>query len=115
EEKYSNFIMEFAFKLTEGANNGIGIRAALEGNPAYDAMEIQVLDNAADKYADLETWQYHGSVYGVVPAERGALNPVGEWNTQEIIADGDRKSTRLNSSHVSISYAVFCLKKKSMN
>src|SRR5207249_10577413 len=27
-------------------------------------------------------------------------------------ADGDRKSTRLNSSHVSISYAVFCLKKK---
>src|SRR5699024_12507690 len=28
---------------------------------------------------------------------------------------GDRKSTRLNSSHVSISYAVFCLKKKSKN
>src|SRR5437868_7621407 len=28
------------------------------------------------------------------------------------IADPDRKSTRLNSSHVSISYAVFCLKKK---
>src|SRR5438477_8783711 len=26
--------------------------------------------------------------------------------------DGDRKSTRLNSSHMSISYAVFCLKKK---
>src|SRR5437868_12111605 len=29
-------------------------------------------------------------------------------------ARGDRKSTRLNSSHVSISYAVFCLKKKNM-
>src|SRR5438067_5946184 len=28
------------------------------------------------------------------------------------LCDGDRKSTRLNSSHVSISYAVFCLKKK---
>src|SRR5690348_17919283 len=28
------------------------------------------------------------------------------------LADGDRKSTRLNSSHPSISYAVFCLKKK---
>src|SRR5439155_15567548 len=27
-------------------------------------------------------------------------------------AEGDRKSTRLNSSHVAISYAVFCLKKK---
>src|SRR5439155_3499128 len=29
-----------------------------------------------------------------------------------VAADGDRKSTRLNSSHVAISYAVFCLKKK---
>src|SRR5438067_10789542 len=28
---------------------------------------------------------------------------------------GDRKSTRLNSSHVSISYAVFCLKKKKLH
>src|SRR5699024_12456392 len=30
----------------------------------------------------------------------------------EVLSDTDRKSTRLNSSHVSISYAVFCLKKK---
>src|SRR5690606_41183028 len=29
-----------------------------------------------------------------------------------LLAPGDRKSTRLNSSHVKISYAVFCLKKK---
>src|SRR5438874_5185181 len=29
--------------------------------------------------------------------------------------EGDRKSTRLNSSHVEISYAVFCLKKKKQN
>src|SRR5690606_40452915 len=29
-----------------------------------------------------------------------------------LVATGDRKSTRLNSSHVKISYAVFCLKKK---
>src|SRR5438067_5277982 len=44
----------------------------------------------------------------------------GSWRTHQLRADGyalrqdleDRKSTRLNSSHVSISYAVFCLKKK---
>src|SRR5437868_7916481 len=33
----------------------------------------------------------------------------------EDLAIQDRKSTRLNSSHVSISYAVFCLKKKNIN
>src|SRR2546426_5892227 len=32
-----------------------------------------------------------------------------------IVAQGDRKSTRLNSSHLVISYAVFCLKKKNKN
>src|SRR5690625_6656261 len=31
-----------------------------------------------------------------------------------VLPDGDRKSTRLNSSHVAISYAVFCLKKKNI-
>src|SRR5436305_10109962 len=39
---------------------------------------------------------------------------VGEYRQRPLggIADQDRKSTRLNSSHVRISYAVFCLKKK---
>src|SRR3712207_9530733 len=39
----------------------------------------------------------------------------GEWVLQEqvcVVALVDRKSTRLNSSHANISYAVFCLKKK---
>src|SRR2546430_10744892 len=35
----------------------------------------------------------------------------GDW-LYELKFDGDRKSTRLNSSHSQISYAVFCLKKK---
>src|SRR5690606_26647685 len=35
-----------------------------------------------------------------------------EWGDNYHYGDGDRKSTRLNSSHVKISYAVFCLKKK---
>src|SRR5438045_5685160 len=36
-------------------------------------------------------------------------------NLPAAIAAGDRKSTRLNSSHLGISYAVFCLKKKKKN
>src|SRR5699024_12875837 len=52
----------------------------------------------------------------MVPVElRGdVLAPVGRRLTpgQRQQAASDRKSTRLNSSHVSISYAVFCLKKK---
>src|SRR3712207_7689607 len=40
--------------------------------------------------------------------------PQLEWRTQDYL-NKDRKSTRLNSSHANISYAVFCLKKKKRN
>src|SRR5699024_12377345 len=45
------------------------------------------------------------------PAQIG-VDPVVGDPTAQLRAVEDRKSTRLNSSHVSISYAVFCLKKK---
>src|SRR5690242_21317508 len=46
-----------------------------------------------------------------------AGEPAGEAkrDVEVTMVDGDRKSTRLNSSHMSISYAVFCLKKKKKN
>src|SRR5205085_8566434 len=43
----------------------------------------------------------------------GALERQG--GAARVISEGDRKSTRLNSSHSQISYAVFCLKKKKKN
>ena len=55
--------------LTENANNGIGIRAPLEGDAAYVGMEIQVLDDGGSQYTSLQPAQYHGSIYGMVRAE----------------------------------------------
>src|SRR5699024_12671451 len=43
---------------------------------------------------------------------RGSVSSSGSWPATVQRPTVDRKSTRLNSSHVSISYAVFCLKKK---
>src|SRR3989454_7926681 len=47
-----------------------------------------------------------------VPALRAHLEAVAASPPPARAADGDRKSRRLNSSHLVISYAVFCLKKK---
>jgi len=96
EKEYANFIFRFEFQLTPGANNGLGIRAPLEGDAAYVGMELQILDNTAEKYAELHEYQYHGSVYGVIPAKRGFLKPVGEWNSQEVRAEGNRIKVTLN-------------------
>src|SRR2546422_1206341 len=46
------------------------------------------------------------------PGRRAAANPGGAGNRVCAVQSQDRKSTRLNSSHGYISYAVFCLKKK---
>ena len=95
-KEYGDFHFKFEFQLTPGANNGIGIRTPRNANPAYAGMEIQVLDNTAEKYSKLQDWQYHGSVYGVVAAKRGALKPVGEWNEQSIICKGSHIQVILN-------------------
>ncbi len=84
EKEYGNFILRFEFQLTPGANNGLGIHAPLEGDAAYVGKEFQILDNEAEKYAGLQAYQYHGSLYGVMPAKRGFLRPPGEWNQQEV-------------------------------
>ncbi|MDR2057452.1 MAG: DUF1080 domain-containing protein [Dysgonamonadaceae bacterium] len=94
--EYDNFVFRFEFQLTPSANNGVGIRAPMEGDNAYNAMEIQILDCEHPVYKDIAPYQHHGSVYGVMAAEHGAMKPVGEWNEEEIHADGDHIRVTLN-------------------
>lgn len=100
EKEYGDFILKFEFQLTPGANNGLGIHAPLEGDAAYVGKEIQILDNDADKYKDLQVYQYHGSVYGVMAAKRGFLKPVGEWNVEEVIVKHPKITVILNGETI---------------
>ena len=95
-DEFSDFILRFEFKVPPGGNNGLGVRAPLEGDAAYNGMEIQILDNTAKKYAHLKPYQYHGSVYGVAPAHRGFQRPVDQWNYEEVEARGPHITVRLN-------------------
>lgn len=96
EKEYGDFVLRFEFKLTENANNGIGIRAPLEGDSAYVGMEIQVLDDSGPAYKNLRPEQYHGSIYDCFAAKRGSQKPVGEWNTEEITAKGRQITVKVN-------------------
>jgi hypothetical protein len=100
EKEYANFIVRFEFRLTPNANNGIGIRAPLQGDAAYVGMEIQVLDDGGSEYTNLLPGQYHGSVYKVAPAKRGFQKPVGEWNSEEIVANGRQITVKLNGTTI---------------
>src|SRR2546428_12625299 len=67
----------------------------------HDALPISVLAIPDMRYIDKAK-----STVGTTPDEVTDLRSQGAWHFL------DRKSTRLNSSHDQISYAVFCLKKK---
>jgi hypothetical protein len=100
EKEYGDFALRFEFKLERNSNNGVGIRAPLEGDAAYNGMEIQILDDSGSDYKKLRPAQYHGSIYDVFPAKRGSLKPVGEWNSQEIIARGRHVTVKLNGTTI---------------
>jgi HEAT repeat protein len=100
EREFSDFVLRFEFKLTPAANNGLGVRAPLEGDAAYAGMELQILEDGSPVYWALRPFQYHGSVYGVVPAKRGVLRPVGEWNSEEVTVEGRRVKVAVNGTVV---------------
>ena len=100
EKDYSDFVLKFDFKMNRNGNNGVGIRVPVDGHASYDGMELQILDNDGPMYRELKPWQYHGSVYGVVPALKGALKPVGQWNSQEVEAIGRRIRVKVNGKTI---------------
>jgi HEAT repeat protein len=98
KDEFSDFEFRFEFQLTPGANNGLGIRTPLQGDAAYVGTEIQILDNDADIYKNLKEYQYHGSAYGIIPAKRGFLKPMGEWNYEEVRIQGSKIRVTLNGT-----------------
>lgn len=96
EKEYSDFVARLEFKVPPGGNNGLAVRFSGTGEPHLEGLELQVLDSEHPKYKDLHPAQYHGSIYGLVAAQRGFLNPAGEWNYQQITARGSRIKVELN-------------------
>src|SRR5690606_40490521 len=77
------------------------LELAKAGNSSLTAQDLKQDKDALDTW--FSSWLWPMSVFG------GIMNPENEEYKYYY---PDRKSTRLNSSHVKISYAVFCLKKK---
>ena len=98
KKEYKDFIFRFEFCFDkEGVNNGVGIRTPMFVNAAYNAMcEIQILDHDAPIYHNLEEYQVHGSVYGIIPAKRIKHKPLGEWSEQEIKVLGNHITVKVD-------------------
>ncbi len=93
EREYSDFDLEFEFKLGERGNSGLALRAPMHGDPAFDGMELQMADfryNPEAKPSELT-----GGLYRAVAPRRQVYRPT-EWNHYQISLHGDRLVAHLN-------------------
>jgi hypothetical protein len=110
---YGDFTVRLDFQLPPAGNNGLAIRYpskeeldalgknAMNGDAAYIGMtELQVLDDGHPNYASIDARQAHGSAYGMAPAHRGYLRPVGEWNHQVVTVMGSKIRVELNGTQI---------------
>jgi hypothetical protein len=103
--EYGDFSLRFDYMVEPGGNSGIYVRVPDNGNhhrkneeepPA--GFEIQLLDDAAEKYAKLKPYQYTGSVYAIAPATKRVCRPAGQWNSMEINCLGQHVTVTHNGT-----------------
>jgi len=97
---YDDFIIELEYRVPVGGNSGVFIRAPREGNPAYQGLEIQILDDDAERYANLQPWQFTGSIYDVLAPSKRVTKTAGEWQQMKIVADGPKIQVILNGEMI---------------
>ena len=97
EAEYGDFILDYEFKLGERGNSGCALRAPLQGDPAFDGMELQMADlryNPQAKDSELT-----GGLYRAVAPSRQLYKPT-EWNHYRIILKGPRLTVVLNGETI---------------
>jgi hypothetical protein len=94
---YTNFVLEFEFKLGPRGNSGCALRAPLNGDPAFDGLELQMADlryNPQAKDSELT-----GGLYRALAPSRQVYRPE-EWNRYSITLDGVRLKVVLNGETI---------------
>ena len=96
-ELYCDFELRFEYRLSAGGNSGVCLRFPGHGNPSLEGLEIQLLDDRADKYQSIQAQQSTGSLYFVAaPQVRDAARAAGEWNSCAVHCVGDQLRVTIN-------------------
>ena len=90
QEKFGDFNLRLDYKVRPGGNSGVYARVPADGNHhgSGAGVEIQILDDAAERYKDLQPYQFGGSVYAIAPSLKKVGRLAGEWNSLEINCRG---------------------------
>jgi hypothetical protein len=92
KEQYDDLNLRLDYKLKAGGNSGVYIRVPENGDHHGEGagIEVQVLDDAAERYRTLKPYQYTGSLYAIAPATKHVAREAGQWNSLEINCRGTK-------------------------
>src|SRR5437867_1071711 len=99
EKEYGDFILEFEWKLGERGNSGTALRAPLNGDPAFDGMELQMVDPRYYGDTKVPPAELTGSLYKAV-APRAQVYKPAEWNKYQITCRGRSVKVLLNGETI---------------
>lgn len=96
EAEYDDFILTFDWKLGERGNSGVALRCPMQGDPAFDGLELQMVDPRyfPDGQAP-QPDELSGSLYRAAAPKKQVFKP-SEWNTYEITCRGPQVKVVLN-------------------
>lgn len=95
EAQYGDFILEFEIQLTELGNSGVALRAPLNGDPAFDGMELQIADVRYNPEATAA--ELTGALYRALAPTEQVYQPE-KWNAVRIELRGPRLQVTLNGT-----------------
>lgn len=100
EKEYGDFVLEFEWKLGERGNSGVALRSPLFGDPAFDGLELQMVD---PRYypSDMKVApeELTASLYKAVAPKEQVFKPT-DWNKYEITCRGAQVKVVLNGKAV---------------
>jgi len=102
KEQFDNFNLRLEYKLKAGGNSGVYIRVPENGTHHGDGagIEVQVLDDGAERYRTLKPYQYTGSLYAIAPATKHVAKEPGTWNSLEINCRGTKYHVIHNGTQI---------------
>ena len=100
KQEYENFILDLEFNLDPAANSGVLVYSTDLQNWIPNTIEIQILDDAAPKWANIPPNWKCGGIFGHSVPRKAATKKAGEWNRMTIRCQGSHISVLLNGELV---------------
>jgi hypothetical protein len=100
KKDYDNFVLDLEFKTDEGTNSGVIVYCSNTLNWIPNAVEIQIADDYAEKWAESpKTWQC-AAIFGHLAASKRMVKKPGNWNRMTVRCVDQQIDVALNGEHV---------------